>query len=189
MWVYLPRCRQPRSWAWRACWRCRGGGGCWWRWAGCGPGGGAWCGPSHPPAPAWWPSCWYHDLMLYPGPHLMCRWAYMLAWPQVSSASLRITSEMWPCVICSLSPPPPDYPQPAVSTVTSADCVSGTSAAPGPCTLYSTVQHYTIHVCLHCTVYIVHCSVMYSGSFNSAAGLDVRCQESHFRSCSVPWLW
>ena len=28
------------------------------------------------------------------GTHLMCRWAYMLAWPQVSSASLRITSEM-----------------------------------------------------------------------------------------------
>ena len=29
-----------------------------------------------------------------PGPHLMCRWAYMLASAQVSSASLHITSEI-----------------------------------------------------------------------------------------------
>ena len=37
---------------------------------------------------------WYRDLMLAPGPHLMCRWAYMLASAQVSSASLLLTSEI-----------------------------------------------------------------------------------------------
>ena len=94
---------------------------------------------------------WYRDLMLYPGTHLMCRWAYMLA-------SLR-------------SPQPASTSRPRYDLVSSAHFHRRLPTTRSirslhrdqrrlrqwnqrsPRTMH-TVQHYTMRVyTVHCTLY------------------------------------